>query len=411
MEELMYYVWQQRMFQSIVMLDDTPIEIIHPGMRNLDAGPDFFNAKIRIDGVMWAGNVEMHVKASDWYRHNHQADRAYDNVILHVVLQADAAISVPNGERITTVVMKIPPQVMEQYNQLISNNTNPFSAIRCSDDLPKLPVVVLHDWMTALTTQRMLGKMKRVRDLIDERKSSWQEALYVMLARSLGTGINSDAMETLARSVPYAFLLKHMDNPLQIRALLLGQSNLMPLNEPQLKQEYDFLRAKFNLTPMPYQMWKLGRIRPQANPINRITALANLLCRNRDLLGTILHAPDVQTLQRLFYIPSLLGTNTGNSIIINAVVPIILAYAQWNADEEQMEKAFSLLDKIPAEANRYTECWVRAGLPIRNAMDSQALLHLYREYCEPHKCMNCRIGCWILKNRHESSNKSSGDDA
>lgn len=402
MEELMYYVWQQRMYQSIVMLDDTPIEIIHPGLRNLDAGPDFFNAKIRINGVMWAGNVEMHVKASDWYRHNHQNDRAYDNVILHVVLQADSVISIPNGETIQTVVMKIPAKVMSQYNQLISNDTNPFSAIRCAADLPELPTMVLHDWLTALTTQRMLGKMKRVRNLIDDRKSSWQEALYVMLARSLGTGINSDAMEYLARSVPYAFLLKHIDNPMQIRALLLGQSNLMPLNEPQLKQEYDFLRAKFNLTPMPYQMWKLARLRPQANPINRINALAVLLCRNHDLLGAILEAPDVQTLQRLFYIPSQLGISTVNSIIINAAVPILLAYAQWNADEGKMERAFSMLDKIPAEVNRYTESWIKAGIPIRNAMDSQALLHLYREYCELHKCMNCRIGCWMLKNRRNN---------
>ena len=243
MEELMYYVWQQRLFQAIVTIDDNPIEIIHPGLRNLDAGPDFFNAKIRIDGMLWAGNVEMHVKASDWFRHNHHTNHAYDNVILHVVLNADSVISLPDGQPIKTVVMKIPQDVMERYRMITANQPYSFSAIRCAQFVPSLPSLVMNDWLTALATQRMLGKVKRVRDLIVDSHESWQEAFYVILCRSLGTGVNGDACERLARSLPYRFLQKHLDNDLQVRALLLGQAGLIPTDDDRLAAEYAFLRA------------------------------------------------------------------------------------------------------------------------------------------------------------------------
>jgi len=395
----MYYVWQQRMFQTIETLDNTPIEIIHPGLRNLDAGPDFFNAKIKIDGMLWCGNVEMHSKASDWYKHHHQGDHAYDNVILHVVMQADAIIKLPNGEAVKTVVMKIPADVMEQYRVLSANSTYSYSAIHCAPWLPQVPSIILHDWQTALTTQRMLAKVARVKDLIEERKESWQEALYVILTRSLGTGINSDPCERLARSLPYSFLQKHLDNPFQIRALLLGQAGIIPSGDPKLEQEYNFLRAKFQLTPLPSNSWKMARLRPFASPENRLNALAALLCQHPNLFSEIMEAHDISTLQKIFTLPYQLGEKTVRSILINAVIPLTIAYGQWQGDDELIENAIEMLEKLPAESNRYMEYWLQAGIPQRNAFDSQALLHLYKEYCEPRKCLQCRLGCWILKNR------------
>ena len=399
MEELMYYVWQQRLFSAITTLDDTPLEVIHPGLRNLDAGPDFFNAKVKIDGMVWAGNVEMHVKASDWFRHNHQNDPNYDNVILHVVMQADAVVRHQSGEPIMTVVMRIPQDIMNKYQALTAQQPYSFSAIRCVSDLGNVPNLVLHDWLTSLAMTRMLGKTKRVQDLVEKGKDSWQEALYVMLARSLGTGINSDTFERLARSLPFAFLLKHLDDPLQVRALLLGQAGLIPLNEERMLQEYAFLRAKFQLTPLTPSCWKMARRRPQASPVVRLEALASLLAFHKNLFSEILEAKDIAALQRIFVIPYKIGLQTANSVIINAVVPILLAYGQWEADDELSERALDLLEKIPAESNRYMEYWTACGIPNRNAFESQALLHLYREYCEPHKCINCRLGAWILRNR------------
>lgn len=399
MEELMYYIWQQRLFQSIETLDNTDIEIIHPGLRNLDAGPDFFNAKVKIDGTLWAGNVEMHVKSSDWFKHHHQGDPAYDNVILHVVMQADAIIRLHNGEAIKTVVMKIPPEVMERFRNLTTNSNYSFSAIHCAPRISQVPTIVLHDWMTALTTQRMLNKVARVRDLIEERKESWNEALYVILTRSLGTGVNSDPCERLARSLPFAFLQKHLDNPLQIRALLLGQAGLLPADDIRLKQEYDFLRAKFQLTPMPAAAWKLSRLRPYASPENRLNALAALLCSHPNLFSEVIEAKDIKSLQSIFTLPHQLGEITVRSILINAVIPITIAYGQWQGEDLLIERAIEYLEQLPAESNRYMEYWIQAGIPQRNAFDSQALLHLYKEYCEPRKCMQCRIGCWLVKNK------------
>ncbi len=403
MEELMYYVWQQRLFTSISTLDETPLEIIHPGLRNLDAGPDFFNAKVKIDGMVWAGNVEMHVKASDWYRHNHHNDPAYDNVILHVVMQADAVVQHRCGDSIQTVVMRIPQEVMDRYQILTSNQPYSFSAIRCARELAAIPDLVLNDWKTALTTQRMLNKTKRVQDLVGEGNDSWQEALYVMLCRSLGTGINSDAFERMARSLPFAFLLKHLDDTFQIRSLLYGQAGLIPANEGKMIQEYSFLRAKFQLTPMNPSDWKMAKRRPQASPEVRIEALALLLTQHKLLFSELIEAKDIATIQRIFLIPYKIGLQTANSIIINAVIPILLAYGQWMADEDICEHAIELLEAVPAESNRYMDYWLACGITNRNAFDSQALLQLYREYCEPHKCMNCRIGCWIVRNKQKTN--------
>jgi len=401
MEELMYYVWQQRLFSSITTLDDSNLEIIHPGLRNLDAGPDFFNAKVKIDGMVWAGNVEMHVKASDWYRHNHHNDPAYDNVILHVVMQADAVVQHHAGDSIKTVVMRIPQDVMDRYQQLTASQPYSYSAIRCAKELPGIPNLVIKDWLTSLATQRLLNKTNHIQDLIEDGKDSWQEALYVMLCRSLGTGINSDAFERMARSLPYAFLLKHLDDPFQIRALLLGQAGLIPLHEEKMMQEYAFLRAKFQLTPMVASDWKMARRRPQASPEVRIEALTSLLTSHKNLFSEILDAKDITKLQHIFIIPYKIGLQTANSIIINAIAPVLLAYGQWMADEDICERSIEILEAIPAESNRYMDYWLACGVTNRNAFESQALLQLYREYCEPHKCMNCRIGCWIVKNKQK----------
>lgn len=399
MEDLMYYVWQQRIFSSIVMLDDTPIEIINPGLRNLDAGPDFFNAKVKIGDMVWAGNVEMHVRASDWFKHHHHQDPAYDNVILHVVLQADSVVCRTSGEPIKTVVMRIPEQVLEQYNKLVATDTNLYSAIRCQAHLASIPNIIFKDWQTALATQRMQNKASRILDLVENGKDSWEEALYVIIARSLGTGLNSDTFERLARSLPFSFLLKHMDDPFQIRALLLGQADLIPNYEEKMQQEYNFMRAKFSLTPLPAHAWKMAKLRPQAAPNVRIEAFATILTTHKKLFSEVIEAQDITSLQRILNIPYKIGIQTTNSIIINAVVPILIAYGQWKAEEEYCEKGIRILESIPAEANHYINNWISAGIPVRNAFDTQALLQLYREYCEPHKCMNCRIGCWLIKNR------------
>lgn len=409
MEELMYYVWQQRLFNTLSTLDGNPIEIIHPGQRNRDAGPDFFNAKIRMDGIVLAGNVEMHCKASDWFRHHHNQDKAYDSVILHVVMQADAVISLHDGTEVKTVVMHIPDDIMARHQELLSDR-DPFCQIRCAARLGELPNIQLHDWLTSLCTQRMIEKTNRVKDLINNQLFGWREAFYVILTRSLGTGVNSDAMERLARSLPLNCILHHRDNLLQIEALLLGQAGLIEIatngadgkgidteHRQLLQREYAFLRQKFSLHPLPVSVWKLGRVRPQAQPQARLKALAALLWTHQDLFNEVLEAKDLLSVSHILSVRGI-GSQTVRSLIINAVIPILIGYAQWQGDEERCEQALMMLEHIPAEDNRYIQQWVERGIPVRSAFDTQALLHLYRNYCEPHLCMHCRWGCWFVKN-------------
>ena len=426
MEELMYYVWSQRLAGALRTVDGSDIEILHPGLRNLDAGPDFFNAKVRIGGTTWAGNVEMHVRASDWHRHRHHDNPAYDSVILHVVLTADADIRLSDGEPLRTVVMQIPPAVMQRYEELTVGAT----AIPCAAHLADVPAIILHDWQTALAVERMLGKAARVRDLIEADLASWPAAFYVILARSLGTGINSDACERLARSLPYAYIQKHIDNRLQVEALLLGQAGWLTQPQPgggtyydDLRREYLFLAAKFGLTPLPAAAWRFARMRPQASPQLRVASLAALLCERRNLFDDLMSAPDLATMERLLTVrlpgwwqthyslhpdpsPEVgkgLGRATVRSLVINAVVPIMLAYAQWQGDEERSHRAIQMLGELPPESNRYMGEWLAVGVPLRSAFDTQAMLHLYREYCEPRKCMRCRIGCWLIRHRGDQS--------
>lgn len=417
MEELMYYVWHQRLFSHLTTLDGGPLDILHPGLRNYDAGPDFFNAKIRLDGIVWVGNVEMHVRASDWYRHHHDTDEAYDSVILHVVMEADAEIRLHDGTKIRTVIMKIPDEVMERYQQLCGGqSTTPllpgqvptYSCISCISRLSEVPGIIVDDWLTSLCMQRMMSKMERVRDLVEAQLKGWPEAFYVILTRSLGTGVNSDAMERLARSLPYACLLHHRDNLLQLQALLLGQAGFLqmydaaarPAHEQEewklMQREYAFLRQKFSLKPLSGSVWKTGRVRPPAQPDVRLRALARLIFTHQDLFSHILEAKDVTQLEKNLSISGL-GRQTVRSLIINAVVPTLLCYAQWQGDSDRCEQALALLEQLPPEENRYMTQWREAGITIQSAMQSQALLQLFCNYCQPHKCMRCRIGCWIIK--------------
>lgn len=416
----MYFVWQQRLSAQLSAPDAHAVEVVHPGLRNYDAGPDFFNAKVRIDGMLWAGNVEMHCRASDWYRHHHDHDQNYlQSVILHVVLEADVPITLADGTLLPTVIMQIPEQILHDYQQLCGGqSTAPllpgqvpsYSSISCASQLQRVPRIIINDWLASLCMQRMMDKMERVRDLTESQLKAWPEAFYVVLARSLGTGVNSDAMERLARNTPYSCLLHHRDNLLQLQAILLGQGGFLdaydvasrPASEQAewrlLQREYAFLRQKFGLTPLPLSAWRLGRVRPPAQPDHRLRALALMLHSHTDLFAELLEAADVNRIEQILHVEGL-GHQTIRSLVINAVVPTLLCYAQWQSDTDRIDRTLALLSQLPPERNRYIEQWLTVGIEVPSAFQSQALLQLFLHYCQPHKCIRCRIGCWLLKNR------------
>ena len=278
----MQYVWKHRLWRSEDMVTNTgkKVRVVDPGLLNTDAGPDFFNAKIEIDGHMWVGNVEMHYRATDWKRHHHDSDKAYDSVILHVVAKDDAPVRRTNGELIPQLVLEVSPQFNADYASLVGATIE----VPCATKIKQVPHLTSVEWVEGLAFERLHGKVERIHQLLDSFNGSWEDVCYVTLARNFGFGINNDAFERLARRTPLRLLGKHSDSVLQIEALLFGQAGMLDAQKPgmdsyynQLCTEYAFLSNKFQLTPMERESWKLFRIRPQNFPYRRIAMLAQFI--------------------------------------------------------------------------------------------------------------------------------------
>ncbi len=414
----MQYVWQHRLYASedMVTNDGRRVRVIDPGLLNTNQGPDFFNAKVEIANQMWVGNIEIHVRASDWHRHGHDKDKAYDNVILHVVEKDDAPVYRSNGERIPQVVLQVSPLFTDRLNSLLTARTE----IPCSASLKEVPHITIVEWIQALAFERLNSKVGRIQSLHELTHGNWEEVCYITLSRNLGFGVNSDAMERLARSTPLRLLGKHSDSMLQIEALLLGQAGL--LNNPpddaystQLAREYKFLSNKFSLTPMEGVAWKTFRMRPPNFPTRRIVLLAHYIHGGFNLMQSILEAPDEKNLRQLFSVQldgywathyslgkesnmssRVLGDSSIDIILINTVAPLYYTYGEITGNYDYQDRAITLLESLKPERNTIVHAFAVAGLKSSDALTTQALLQLKREYCEARKCIYCKIGHRIL---------------
>jgi len=417
-ESILHYIWQHKLFTAhdLRTTEGEVVEVIDVGQYNTDAGPDFFNAKIRIGETLWAGNIEIHTNSTDWNKHNHQSDKAFDSVILHVVDLADVDIFRMDGTKIPQLELNYSKSIEINYNQLISEQ----KWIPCADKIAFVPSVFIQSWKNALLTERLESKMSAITDLLNANNQHWEEAFYITLARNFGFGTNSQAFESLAKSLPLSALGKHKDQLLQLEALLFGQAGLLNEDEPdeyavKLKQEYEILRAKFSLQPMDGSRWKLLRLRPDNFPHVRIAQFARLIHTSSKLFSKIVENPDSDYLRGMFACePSTywethylfknestkkskkLGIQSINGILINTVVPFLFTYAYQKNIQDLKDKALQLLEQIPGERNSITSGWQNLGLKIESAYDSQALLQLKKQYCDEKKCLRCRIGLKVL---------------
>ena len=415
-ESILHYVWQFRLFRmnNLKTTDGKMVEIIHPGLPNTDAGPDFFNAKIKIDDTLWAGNIEIHNQSSDWAKHRHTADKAYDNVILHVVNKADKAVFRTNGDPLPQLELEVPEHIRMNYNELLSGK----KWIPCGDKITQVPLILINDWKSALLIERMEQKTEMIETLLTQTNNHWEEAFYVSLARSFGFGTNSQAFERLARSLPMSILAKHKDDIFQLEALLFGQAGLLEQAEndeyhAKLKKEYRFLQTKYHLKPIESSEWKLLRLRPDNFPHVRLAQFAALTHRSSKLFSKTIAAADIMQLRALFdcevsdywkkhYLfgkqsaesAKRLGRKSIDILLINTVVPFLFAHSKKKNAE--CETALKLLELIPSEKNAVVRRWVELGVSSASAFDSQALLHLKKKYCDDKKCLRCRIGHKVL---------------
>ena len=429
MEQLLHYCWKHKMWplKGLETTDGRVVEVLDPGLHNRNAGPDFFNAKVKINGTLWVGNVEIHDKSSDWYLHGHDKDAHYNNVVLHVVGVADRDVQTQEGNFVPQMVLPVPEHVRENYAELLRTDAYP----PCYRIIPNLTSLMVHSWMAALQTERLEQKTVAIEERAQKAGGSWEDAFFITLARNYGFGINGDAFEEWACHIPLQAVGKHRDDLFQIEAIFMGQAGLLELdaiperyqkdalNEgyfAKLRNEYQYLAHKFSLKPMDSKLWRFLRLRPQNFPHIRISQLANLYYQRKISLSALADCTDMTAMANLlqtqvtpywethytFGSESVrnmkhLSPASINLLIINTGVPMLFAYGRHTMKEELCDRAFDFLEQLKAENNHIIRMWQEVGLEVKTAGDSQALIQLKREYCDKRDCLRCRIGYEYLK--------------
>lgn len=420
-EDFLYYIWQNRLLQHqpLTLQSGETLEILHPGQRNFESGPDFFNARLRIDGLVWAGNVEIHIKSSDWHRHHHTGDLSYENIILHAVEVADTEIKRQDGTTIPTLVMKgrYPSSYLEHYYNLMQG-ASPFVA--CSRELNTVPHLNRTQLLGRMLTERIESKFDELQDIFMQQGKRWPDSLYHLLARSFGFKINAGPFELLAKHVPYPLLIRHRQQPEDLEALLFGQAGLIPLQSEdaypeRLKKQYRFYKNKYLLKNLSPHLWKFGGLRPANFPTLRISQFAMLNSGQDFLFDRIITASEISDLAYILDVAASdywyqhyrfglrsesyakrLGKEAILMLIINAIIPFLFFYGRQQGLAFLCDKSIYWLEKCRPESNRIIRGWQDAGWIAENAGETQALLHLKKYYCDYKKCVNCGIGQYLL---------------
>lgn len=404
-EILLHYIWEHCLWAGFDQqtTDGRKIEILSVGEHNRDAGPDYSHARIRIDGREWVGNIEIHVAASDWTKHRHHLDPAYNSVILHIVRTADKPVYNSRGELIPQCELQYPGDrdyisgLFEAAQQMDSASAR----IGCAEQLLHDPTILTDGWRHTLLRKRLECKRASIERLLEITKGSWEHALYISLARNFGFHTNSLPFEQLAINTPLSYIQKHRNSLFQLTAILLGQAGLLNEDEQDeekkaLRKEYEFLRTKFSLMPIDGTLWKHARLRPQNSPEVRIRQFAQLLYQSEALLSKILDSRELKDLVPLFGVSNM-GRAGIDILLINTVIPYKYAYAMYRNDMQHAQESIQLMEQIAPENNSIIRQWRILGQEVKNAADTQALLHLFQNYCQHHECINCEVGYQIFR--------------
>lgn len=421
MEDILHYVWKFKLYNNnLKTTEGEPIEVIDTGLSNTNEGPDFFNAKVKIGDKLWAGNIEIHTSSSEWKRHNHHTNKAYNSVILHIVKDADCEVLNEQGKTIPQCEISYPKHIDESYDFLIHSNID----VPCSNYLADMDAFRLKAWMDTLLIERLERKAKDIEVHLERYHGSWDDTFYTLLTRNFGFGLNSDSFERLALSLPLKYIQKQGDNLVQIEALLFGQAGMLEIDKPLddyhnlLCKEYEFLKGKYDLQPLEKHIFKNMRTRPTAFPQIRVAQLAALLHSSSTLFSKVTSCKDVGQIRLMFHVNAsdywqthysfgatsskkskYLGESSLDTILINTVAPILFAYGKYLGDEDMCERALHFLEIITAEKNSIIKYFAKLHVPILSAADSQAIIQLKREYCEKRKCLYCRIGHQLLASK------------
>jgi hypothetical protein len=418
-EEFLHYVWKYKLYKntSLKNQNNDKVEVLNQGTHNSDSGPDFFNAKIKINETIWAGNVEIHINSSDWYAHNHHKNKAYDNVILQIVFNHDKDVFRTNGESIPTMEIKFDQELLNNYKTLIKRET----WIPCQNEIKNIDPFILQNWLEKLSIERLEEKAERINRILEQTNNSWENAFYIQLARNFGFKLNSDPFELLAKSLPLTYLAKHKDNLFQIEALLFGQAGFLDNDSGDeyylsLKKEYVYLQNKFKLNPIEKHLWMFLRSRPGNFPTVRIAQFAKLIYSSSSLFSKLLEIKTIKDCYELLIVdPSdywenhyilnkesikkskAIGKSAVDILLINTIIPFLFIYGKEKGLPELQERSIKLLENIKPEKNAIIQKWNDLGVKAENSFKTQSLVQLKNKYCDRKKCLYCQIGNYIIR--------------
>ncbi|PKB43433.1 uncharacterized protein DUF2851 [Cellulophaga sp. RHA19] len=421
-EDLLHFIWKYKKIQlkGLQTTKGDAITITSVGTHNYNEGPDFFNAQLKIGNQLWAGNVEIHINASDWYAHNHEKDKNYDNVILHVVWQEDATVFRPDNSEIPTLVLKdyIPLHILNNYKQLFSSKNQKF--INCEKDVATVDSFLMQNWLDRLYFERLEQKSILIQQLLTDSNNNWEHVLFALLMKNFGSAINGESFLQLAKNIDFSVLKKVSVKPLHAESLLFGMSGLLQNDEIldnyylELKKEYAFLAHKFNFTIHDQVSVAFFKLRPTNFPTIRLSQLCALYGKHQTLFAKLMQA---KTVDQIYDLCNVVASNYWdnhytfgkeskvskkrltksfvNLLIINTILPLRFCYSKYvgKDDNENILEISTALDK---EQNSIVSGFKNIKLNVQNAKDSQAVLQLYKMYCTKNKCLQCAVGSSLL---------------
>jgi len=419
-EDFLHYVWKYNYFNQTELrtTDGQYIRIKSNGIHNHNAGPDFSNGIIHLGNIEWIGQIEIHINSSDWYKHGHQNDINYENVILHVVWKDDKPVINAKGIRIPTMELchRVKKQLLNKYESLIIRS----SWIACSGSIAKINIEKVRIWLNAIAVERLEKKSNKIFSELQTNTFHWEKVFISYLFKAFGLKVNQEAFEYLAKSFSYELLYKYSHNLIQIEALLFGQAGMLSdkWKDPYAKRllkEYRFIKHKHNLEAIPLAYWKFAKLRPANFPTIRIAQLAALIHKTPALFSIILDS-NIKEILKVFKDISAseywnshyrfgsesiskvkkIGKDRIRLICINCISPVLFVYGKHRNLPRYVDKAILLLESLPAEANGIINHWKQECIKAENALQSQALIYLKKNYCDQFKCVNCQIGHQLL---------------
>ncbi len=418
-EALFQFIWQHSLYTGtgLKTVAGEAISVIQAGKLNKDAGPDFLEGRIKIGTTLLVGNIELHLKTSDWYKHGHQSNAAYQNLILHVVFEHDTPSS-PGDLPLLELTGQVPLYVLRHYEQLMHTPDK----LPCAGQHEAVRSITKESWLSRLLAERWEQKLGEWNIMLEQSAEDWRNLLYWRTAANFGFKTNAAPFLMLAQSVPLNVLARHRDNPMQLEAILFGQAGMLDTNiheeyARELQQEYQYLSQKYKLKPIPVHLWKFLRMRPANFPTVRIPQFAALIHKSEHLFSQIIEAHDAAKIEQLLDVtashywndhfrfgethehpaPKSLGRDSILNIIINTIAPIQFLYASRQHTEELREQSLNLLESVPAEKNSILTVWKDHGWAAENAAQSQALIQLYNNYCTNKRCLECAVGLAIIR--------------